>query len=344
MFALLIARRRRYPYAWMAIEINRRHALAAVGIVLGRVAAGWAMPPAIRRIAWFGLGPLDAPSPYLDALRAELRDLGWSEGRNLEIRRFTSTRPPDDFEAVVRDVVAARPEVVVTQEFTTLAMLRHGATLPVVFGFSGDPVDAKLVQSLAHPGANYTGMSYLASELVGKRIEFLKEALPHVRRIGILARPQHPGEHRERAASEAAAQKLGLSIAYFPIRELAEIDRAFAAMRQERCDAVVIFPDYTMFVNRDRLARLAILARLPAISGWPSFAESGLLFNYGPNLRDLYRGLARYVNRILRGARPADLPVELPRTVELVVNTRTAHTLGVEIPPSILVRADRVID
>jgi putative ABC transport system substrate-binding protein len=325
--------------------MTRRRALTAVGIVLTRAAAGWAQTtPKIRRVAWFGLGPLDAPSPYLDALRAELRDLGWSEGHNLAISRFASIRPPEDFEVVVREITAARPEVVVTQEFTTLAMLRSQSTLPVVFGFSGDPVDAKLVQSLARPGTNYTGMSYLASELVGKRIEFLKEALPHVRRIAILARPQHPGEHRERAASEEAAQKLGLTVAYFPIQEVAEIDRAFGTMRQERCDAVVIFPDYTLFVNRDRLARLAIETRLPAISGWPSFAERGLLFNYGPNLRDLYRGLARYVNRILRGAKPEDLPVEVPRTVELVVNTRTAQTLGLKIPPSILLRADRVIE
>jgi putative ABC transport system substrate-binding protein len=125
---------------------------------------------------------------------------------------------------------------------------------------------------------------------------------------------------------------------------VAEIEKAFAAMGQERCDAVVIFPDYTMFVNRERLARLAAEAKLPAISGWPSFAESGLLFNYGPNLRDLYRGLARYVNRILRGAKPEDLPVELPRTVELVVNTRTAQALGIKVPPAILLRADRVIE
>jgi putative ABC transport system substrate-binding protein len=324
--------------------MTRRRVLTALGILLSRPTMGWAQTPTVRRIAWFGLGPLDAPSPYLEALRAELRDLGWTEGRNLTISRFTSTRAPEDFEAVVREIVAAKPEVVVAQEFAALAMLRNQATLPVVFGFSGDPVEAKLVQSLSHPGTNYTGMSYLASELVGKRIEFLKDALPHVRRIGILARPQHPGEHRERAASEEAAQKLGIAVAYFPIREVAEIDKAFAVMRQERCDAVVIFPDYTMFVNRDRLARLAIEAKLPAISGWPVFAESGLLLNYGPNLRDIYRGLARYVNRILRGAKPEDLPVELPRTVELVVNMRTAKALGIKIPSLILQRADQVIE
>ena len=325
--------------------LTRRHVLVAMGVLLTRPSMALAQTTAVRRVAWFGLGARDAPSPYLDALRGELRDLGWIEGRNLALSRFTSERAPaDDFESLVREILDARPEVVVTQEFTTLAMLRSHVTLPVVFGFSGDPVQANLVQSLARPGTNYTGMTYLASDLVGKRIEFLKDALPHVRRIAILATPQHPGEHRERAASEEAAQKLGISVAYFPIREVAEIDKAFTAIVQERCDAVVIFPDYTMFVNRERLARLAAEAKLPAISGWPSFAESGLLFNYGPNLRDLYRGLARYVNRILRGAKPGDLPVELPRTVELVVNMRTAQALGIKIAPTAMLRADRVIE
>jgi len=323
---------------------SRRRVLATLGALVAFPVASFAQTVAgVRRIAWFGIGPPDAPSPYLDALRAELRDLGWDEGRNLAIARYGSTRAPDDFEQIAREVIAAKPEVVVTQEFTTYAMHRIQTTLPVVFGFSGDPVDAKLVQSYARPGTNFTGMSYLAIELVGKRIEFLKEAMPHMRRIAILARPQHPGEHRERSASEEAAQKLGITVAYFPILEMSEIDKAFAMMRQERCDAVV-FPDHYMTVNRDKISRLSLDAKLPAISGWPGFAESGFLFNFGPNLRDLYRGLARYVNRILRGAKPQDLPVELPRTVELVVNARTARALGIQLPQSIVLRADRVIE
>ena len=297
-----------------------------------------------RRIAWFGVGLPETVLPYLGALRAGLRESGWEEGRNLTSDRYSSTRAPADFESVVREIVDAKPEVVVTQEYATIAMLRAPAGVPVVFGFSGDPVEAKLVKSLAHPGTNFTGISYLASELVGKRIEFLKEALPGIRRIGILARPQHPGEHGERTASEEAARKLGISVDYFPIRDPVEIDQAFAAMRDAKCDAVVVFPDHTMFTNRERLARLAAAARLPAVSGWPSFADSGLLFNYGPNLRDIYRGLAAYVDRILRGAKPEDLPVEYPRSIELVVNLRTARELGIKVPPTILARADRLIE
>jgi len=197
-------------------------ALAALALLPG-VARGQG---ARRRIAWFGVGSPETVLPYLGAMQAALRESGWEEGRNLTIDRYSSTRAPADFESIVREIVNAKPEVVVTQEFATIAMLRFASGVPVVFGFSGDPVEAKLVKSLARPGTNFTGMSYLASELVGKRIEFLKEALPGIRRIGVLARPQHPGEHGERAASEEAARKLGISVDYFPIHDPTEIDQA----------------------------------------------------------------------------------------------------------------------
>src|ERR1700682_2699424 len=325
------------------MNTNRRTVISGLAALALLPAVGRGQG-ARRRIAWFGVGLPETVLPYLSALQAGLRESGWEEGRNLTIDRYSSTRAPDDFESIVREIVYAKPEVVVTQEFATLAMLQFAGGVPVVFGFSGDPVDAKLVKSLAHPGTNFTGMSYLASELVGKRIECLKEALPGIRRIGIRARPQHPGEQGERTASEEAARKLGIAVSYFPIRDPAEIDQAFVGMRDAKCDAVVVFPDFTMFTNRERLARLAAAARLPAVSGWSSFADSGLLFNYGPNLRDIYRGLAPYVDRILRGAKPEDLPVEFPRSVELVVNLRTARELGIKVPQSIMVRADRIIE
>jgi putative ABC transport system substrate-binding protein len=299
-----------------------------------------------RKIAWFGLGGPDDQLAYLAALQAGLREKGWEEGRNLAIQRYASVRAPDDFEQVVREIVAGKPEVVVTHEFCTLAMLRFSKGVPVVFGFSGDPVEAKLVKSLARPDTSFTGISYLASELVGKRIEFLREALPGIQRIGILARPQHPGANEERRASEEAAAKLGLAVSWFPIVavEPAQIEQAFADMREARCDALVVFPDSIMYRNRELISQLAAVARLPAVSGWSSFADSGLLLNYGPNVRDIYRGLASYVDRILRGAAPGELPVDLPRTIELVVNLRTARALGIKVAPSVLVRADRVID
>jgi ABC-type uncharacterized transport system substrate-binding protein len=249
---------------------------------------------------------------------------------------------------MVPEIIASKPEVIITQELNTFAAHRSQLAIPIVFGFSGDPVDSGLVQSFAHPGGNLTGISYLALDLVGKRIEMLKEIVPKIRRIAILARPQHPGEPRERLASEEAARKLGITLAYFPIRDLAEFDQefdqTFRAITQARCDGLVVFPDSIMSASRERIVRFATEAKLPAISGWAAFADSGLLLSYGPNLRELYRALARYVDRILRGAKPSELPVELPRGVEFVVNARTARMLGIKIPQSILARADKVIE
>jgi putative ABC transport system substrate-binding protein len=315
--------------------------LAALGILPART---WGQG-APRTIAWYGIGGPDDFLPYLNSLQAGLQQAGWEEGRNLRILRFASVKSPDDFESVVRQILAARPEVVVTHEFATIGMrdFSKGA-VPVVFGFSGDPVEGKLVKRLARPETSYTGITYLASALVGKRIEFLKEALPGVQRIGILARPQHPGEPEERRASEKAAADLGLQVVYFPIFAVAEIEKAFAAIREAKCDALVVFPDAIMYRNRELISQLAAVARLPSVSGWSSFADSGLLLNYGPNLRDIYVRLASYVDRILRGTPPGELPVEEPRSIELVVNLRTARALGIKIAQSVLVRADRVIE
>lgn len=315
-------------------------ALAALGALPAALRA-----QAQRTIAWYGIGGPDDFLPYLTSLKAGLKDAGWQEGRNLRILSFASTKSPEDFPAVVSQIMAAKPEAVISHEFATIAMrdFAKGA-VPVVFGFSGDPVEAKLVKALARPGTSFTGITYLASALVGKRIEFLKEALPGVQRIGILARPQHPGEPEERRASEKAAAELGLSVIYFPIFAPAEIEKAFAGMREAKCDALVVFPDAIMYRNRELISQLAAVARLPSISGWSSFADSGLLLNYGPNLRDIYVRLASYVDRILRGTPPGELPVEEPRAIELVVNLRSARALGVKISQSVLVRADRVIE
>jgi putative ABC transport system substrate-binding protein len=168
--------------------------------------------------------------------------------------------------------------------------------------------------------------------------------VPQFRRIAVLARPQHPGEHKERQATAEVAGKLGIEFSYFPIQDLAELDEAFRAIVQSRCDALVVFPDTTMFSVSDRIARFASEAMLPSVSGWAPFAENGLLLTYGPNIRDLYRSLARYADRILRGAKPADLPVELPTKFETVINLRTAKVLGLDVPTSILLRADKVIE
>jgi putative ABC transport system substrate-binding protein len=228
-----------------------------------------------------------------------LRELGWIEGRNLKIGVFWATGR-EDMEATAREVLASDPEVIVTQELMAIAMRLSQTAKPVVFGFSGDPVDGKLVQSWARPGTNFTGMSYLAIELVGKRIELLKEWLPQTRRVAILARPQHPGAHLEQEATEAVVKKLGIDFSYFPYqaqsflpaRDLGELETAFRAIVQDHCDALVVFPDSAMYELSDRIARFALEAKLPSVSGWLPFAQKGLLMTYGPNVRELYRSLA----------------------------------------------------
>jgi putative ABC transport system substrate-binding protein len=307
-------------------------------------------PDRVRYVAWLGLGHA-GPSPYLDSLRTGLRELGWVEGRNMKIVAFWATGR-EDMEGVAREVLASDPDVVVTQELMAIAMLNLQSAKPVVFGFSGDPVDGKLVQSWARPGRNFTGMSYLAIELVGKRIELLKEWLPQIQRVAVLARPQHPGAHLEQQATEAVLKKLGLDSSYFPYqsesflpaRDLSELGVAFRCILQDRCDALVVFPDSAMYEVSDSIAQFALQAKLPSVSGWSPFAQKGMLMTYGPDVRDLYRNLARYTDRILRGTKPADLPVEVPTKFYLAVNQKMAKVLDLTVPPTLLARADEVIE
>ena len=317
--------------------------------------AAWAQANKIRNVAWLGVGGADQPSPYLKSLRAGLRELGWVEGRNLKIGTFWATGL-DDMAAATQQALASDPEVVVTQEFMAIAMLLSKAPNPVVFGFSGDPVAAKLAQSWARPGGNFTGMSYLAVELVGKRVELLKEWLPDTKRIAVLARPQHPGEEIERRATEEVVKKLGMELSYFPFLtrsflpgapppgDQGDLDKIFRAIVADRCDALVVFPDSAMYEVSERVADFARDAKLPSVSGWYPFAQKGLLMTYGPNVRELYRSLARYTDRILKGAKPADLPVEVPAKFYLAINLKTAKALGIAPPARLITRADEVIE
>jgi putative ABC transport system substrate-binding protein len=325
--------------------------------LLGRAAVAWPLtaeaqtPDRLRYVAWLGLGHAGTPSPYLDSLKTGLRELGWIEGRNLKIVAFWATGQ-DDMEGVAREVLKSDPDVVVTQELMAIAMRNLQSPKPVVFGFSGDPVDGKLAQSWARPGGNFTGMSYLAIELVGKRIELLKEWFPQIRRVAVLARPQHPGAHLEQQATEEVLKRLGLESSYFPyqsqsylpVRDLSELGTAFRSILQGHCDALVVFPDSAMYEVSERIAQFALEANLPSVSGWLPFAQKGMLMTYGPNIRELYRSLARYTDRILLGAKPADLPIEVPAKIYLAINLKTAKALGVAAPPLLLARADEVIE
>lgn len=317
--------------------------------LLGGAAAIWPLQTraqqstTVRRVAWLGIGTPGTASSYLEGLRAGLSESGWVEGRNLTLSLYWATGF-EDMEGVARTLVASKPDAIVTQELMVYAVKPLNPQCPVIFGFSGDPVTGKLVDGLARPGGNFTGMSYLALDLVGKRVELLKDWLPDLRRIAILARPQHPGEDKERQASQAAAEKVGLAISYHPFRDAPELDGVLRSVVQDRCDAIVVFPDTSMFKMVERISSFAIDAKLPTVSGWGRFAEKGLLLTYGPNLHELYRSLGRYVDRVLRGTKPSELPVELPTKFELVVNLKTAKALGLTVPRALLATADQMVE
>lgn len=316
-----------------------------VALSTGALLPQWvaAQQPTVYRIGWISVDDA-VGSPFLDPLRAGLRDLGYVEGRNLVIDARWGDGSREALDPLVAELVRSKPQVIVTQGPSVFSVRKAGAAMPVVFGFSGDPVEAGFADSLARPGRNFTGMSFLSLELVGKRMELLKELMPGLKRVAIIARPEHAGEQGELRASQAAAKSLGLSVAYFPIKSLQELEDALAAVPKSRSEAMVAFPDAIMMRYSARIAAFSEKNRIPAISGWAQFAEGGNVMTYGPVLRDGFRRLAYYVDRILKGAKPSELPVEFPTSVELVVNLKATKALGIAIPQSIRVRADRVIE
>jgi len=302
-----------------------------------------AQQPASFRVGWLSAGGSGDHRAFV-AFRSGLRDHGYVEERNLTLDPRWGESSNERTEQLAAELVRSNPQVIVTQAGTAVfAMRRTGTTLPVVFGFSGDPIQAKLVDSLAHPGGNFTGLSFLSLELVGKRVELLKEMIPSVKRIAILANPVHPGEKEERQASESIIKALGLSFKYFELRPGTDVKDALSAIAKSRSDAIVVFPDAGMLRHSETIAAFAAKNRVPAISGWAEFAEGGNLMTYGPNLREAYRGLAVYVDKILKGRKPAELPVELPKAFEFVINLKMAKQIGLTIPQWTLMKADRVI-
>ena len=322
--------------------MNRRDAACAL-LTFG-VSPSPVKAQASSRVAWVSIAPASDGALFLDELRNGLRDLGRHEGQNLVLDAYWGDNTAAKVEQSVARVIAAAPDVIVSQGNAAFALRKATRTIPIVFGFSGDPVEAGLVQTMARPGGNMTGISYLTLALVGKRMQLLKEVLPGIRSIAVIAFPQHPGDQSERAATQAAATALDLRVAYYEARSASDIAVALGQIEQSPHQAVMAFPVQNIIAGRERIAQWSIRNRIPVVSGWAQFAQGGNLMSYGPNLRLASFRLASFVDRILRGAHPADLPVEQPVQVELVINVRTARALGVTIPQSMLLRADEVIE
>jgi len=241
------------------------------------------------------------------------------------------------------ELIRSKVDVLVVQGTAIDGVKDEAGSVPVVFGYSGDPVEAKLVTSLARPGGNFTGMTLMALEVAGKQLQLLKEVVANLSRVAVIVNPLHPGEDAEFQRSQIAAQRLGLTLRYFPVRSVADVDAALEAIARDRVQAILAFANLLIYRQRNAIAEFAATQRIPTISGWADFAVDGNLMTYGPDLEESWRFMATYVDKILKGTKPAELPVVQPTKFELVINLKTAKILGLTIPPSLLLRADKVI-
>ena len=307
-----------------------------------RYAAKAQQPGKVPRIGF--LSPGGAMSSPTDAFRQGLRDLGYVEGQNLVMDYRWADGDLARLPALAAELVRLRVDVLVAvTNLAVLAAKQATSTIPIVFAGSSDPVGTGLVASLAHPGANVTGLSLVTPELSGKRLQFLRETLPRLARVALLWDAGNAGMADRVKETEAAARQLGVTLHVEWVRDLARLDRAFATLAQARPDAFLTTVEPFTGDHRQRIVAFAAQQRLPAMYEERDFVDAGGLMAYGPNLTANYRRAATYVDKILKGAKPADLPVEQPTKFELVLNLKTAKALGLTIPQSVLIRADEVI-
>jgi putative ABC transport system substrate-binding protein len=290
-----------------------------------------------------------AANPHVhEAFLQGLRDLGYVEGRNVVIEYRDAEGKPERLPALAAELVALKVDVIVAGgNSLALAAKQATRTLPIVFAAVADPVASGLVTSLARPGGNVTGTSGLAVELVGKRLELLAQAVPGVSRVAVLWLPGALGERTERdmlKEADVAARALGVGLQFVEARVPADLDRAFSDMTRARAGALTVLPSLMFLREHRRLVDLAAKHRLPAVYTVKEYVDAGGLMAYGSNAADLFRRSATYVDKILKGAKPGDLPVEQPTKFELIINLKTAKALGLTIPPSLLARADQVIE
>jgi len=283
-----------------------------------------------------------------EAFRQGLRDLGYVEGRNVVIEYRSAEDKLERLPALAVELVALKVDVIVAPNTpAALAARQATRTIPIVFAVAADPVTSGLVTSLARPGGNVTGLSLLGPELLGKCLEQLKHAVPGVSRVAYLWQPGALDERQEKdrlQRADVAARALGVRLQVVEARGPEDFDRAFLDMTRARAGALTVLGGAMLFTERRRLVDLAAKHRLPAVYSWREFVDAGGLMSYGPDLADSLRRAATYVDKILKGAKPADLPVEQPTKFELVINLKTAKALGLTIPQSVLGRADQVIE
>jgi putative ABC transport system substrate-binding protein len=316
------------------------------GFLVGLTAALAPLPAAAQprtstpaRIGW--ISTESQPDPFIDGFREGLRQHGYVDGQTV-VLDLRYTPDVDALRAAVAELTRSGVAFIVSSG-PAIRAIRSARDIPVLFAISGDPVEIGLAAAIARPGGNFTGLTFLSLEVAAKRVELLKQAVPHMRRLAILSNTDHPGERSERRVTDEAARALGLAVAYVPFTGAGQLDSGLAAVREAKADALIVFPEGATMVARAKLARFAIAERLPSMFGWSEYADAGGLMSYGANQRQAYVRLAAYADKLLRGAKTAELPIEQPTQFELVVNSATAAALGLALPSPILLLANRVI-
>ena len=317
----------------------------AGGLLVAPLGVDAQEPRRVYKVGYLGGSSAVPMQPGMAAFREKLRDLGWVEGRNISIEMRWADGNADRLPTLAADLVALGVDVIVTQGSpATRAAKQVTATVPIVMWNTTDPVGQGFVASLARPGGNITGLSDFSGELSVKRLEILREAVPKASKVAIVFDPKHPAHVIEWRHTQAAARTLGIRV--YPIEVLAahDIDAAFGKLRQERVDAAIVFQGFLFADNVGRILELAEKYRLPIMSGMRAYVLRGGLLHFAPDDLAMWGPTAVFVDKILRGAKPTDLPVEQPTKIELVINLKTAKALGLTIPPSLLQRADQVIE
>jgi putative ABC transport system substrate-binding protein len=324
--------------------MRRREFIAGLG---GAAACPLAARAQQQSTKIYQLGYLSNPKiPHLiAALRAGLRDLGYVEGQNLTIEyRFAEERA-ETLDSLAAELVRLRPDAIVTVATApALAAKRATTSIPIVMATAGDPLRLGVVASLARPGGNITGVTLYGSELAGKRLELLKEAIPNIARVAVLGNPSGPLNESWWRDTQSASRTLGIDVLLFNVKELNELPAEFSSMTRNGVDALDVLSDPLFNEARRQIIGLAAKHRLPAVYEAREFAEAGGLISYGPNIADMTRRSAAFIDKVLHGVKPADLPIEQPTKFELVINLKTAKALGLAVSPTLLARADEVIE
>ncbi len=327
----------------------RRKFLGAIagGLLAGPLASFAQRPARIARVGFLHpASPEGGGDVRLQVFRDGLRELGYAEGKNLQLEVRWGEGKLERLPALAAELVQAKVDVIVASSSPAVVAARQATrTIPIVMPTSSDPVGDGLVTSLAHPGGNITGLSTMSSELGEKRIQLLKEVFPKVSHpMPVLWNPDYVGMRARFEQARVAAPAVGLTVRSVEVRDARELDAAFEAIIREHPEAPLLLVDPFTLSQRSRIVEFAAAQRLPAMYETSDFVDAGGLISYGPNLSDQFRRAATYVDKILRGAKPADLPIEQPTKFELVINMRAAKALGIKIPDSILLRADKVIE